>query len=71
MDWIYEMLYRIFLNQEQASRVQTRLDEEELKSRKLLQQIAKLEEQVTVMSQESDRKEEVGYFLLFYIILDC
>uniref|UniRef100_A0A671WCY4 Kinesin family member 15 n=1 Tax=Sparus aurata TaxID=8175 RepID=A0A671WCY4_SPAAU len=35
------------------------LNEEELKSSKLLQQIAKLEEQITLMSQESDLKDEV------------
>ncbi|XP_070776383.1 kinesin-like protein KIF15 [Enoplosus armatus] len=45
--------------QEQASRVQTQLNEEELKNSKLLQQIAKLEEQITVISQESDRKDEL------------
>ncbi|XP_047466800.1 kinesin-like protein KIF15-A isoform X2 [Mugil cephalus] len=45
--------------QEQASRVQVQLDEEEQKNRKLQQQIAKLEEQVTVISQESDRKDEL------------
>ncbi|XP_038584818.1 kinesin-like protein KIF15-A [Micropterus salmoides] len=45
--------------QEQASRVQTQLNEEELKNSKLLQQIAKLEEQITVLSQESDRKDEL------------
>ncbi|KAM3871379.1 kinesin-like protein KIF15 [Diretmus argenteus] len=44
--------------QEQASRVQTQLDEEELKNHKLLQQIAKLEEQIAMISQESNRKEE-------------
>uniref|UniRef100_A0A3P8U2B7 Kinesin family member 15 n=1 Tax=Amphiprion percula TaxID=161767 RepID=A0A3P8U2B7_AMPPE len=33
-------------------RVQTQLNEEELKNSKLLQQIAKLEEQITMMSQE-------------------
>uniref|UniRef100_A0A668AXD8 Kinesin family member 15 n=1 Tax=Myripristis murdjan TaxID=586833 RepID=A0A668AXD8_9TELE len=44
--------------QEQASRVQTQLDEEELKSNKLTQQITKLEEQIAVISQESDRKDE-------------
>lgn len=41
------------------SRVQTQLNEEELKNSKLQQQIAKLEEQITVMSQESDHKDEV------------
>uniref|UniRef100_A0A3Q4BG97 Kinesin motor domain-containing protein n=1 Tax=Mola mola TaxID=94237 RepID=A0A3Q4BG97_MOLML len=40
------------LVQEQASRVQTQLNEEELKNSKLLQQISKLEEQISVMSQE-------------------
>ncbi|XP_069571062.1 kinesin-like protein KIF15 [Brachyistius frenatus] len=44
--------------QDQGSRVQTQLNEEELKNSKLLQQIAKLEEQIAVMSQESDRKDE-------------
>ncbi|XP_042356608.1 kinesin-like protein KIF15-A [Plectropomus leopardus] len=45
--------------QEQVSRVQTQFNEEELKNSKLLQQIAKLEEQITVMSQESERKDEL------------
>ncbi|KAK6304480.1 hypothetical protein J4Q44_G00250660 [Coregonus suidteri] len=45
--------------QEQASQVQTRLDQEELKSRKLLQQIVKLEEQVTGMVEESRYKDEL------------
>uniref|UniRef100_A0AAQ5XES0 Kinesin motor domain-containing protein n=1 Tax=Amphiprion ocellaris TaxID=80972 RepID=A0AAQ5XES0_AMPOC len=44
--------------QDQASRVQTQLNEEELKNSKLLQQIAKLEEQITMMSQEADQKDE-------------
>ncbi|XP_053191642.1 kinesin-like protein KIF15-B [Scomber japonicus] len=44
--------------QEQASHVQTQLGEEEIKNSKLLQQIAKLEEQIAVISQESDRKDE-------------
>nr|XP_019940782.1 PREDICTED: kinesin-like protein KIF15 [Paralichthys olivaceus] len=44
--------------QEQTSRVQSHLNEEELKNSKLLQQIAKLEEQITVKSQESDQKDE-------------
>ncbi|XP_039992248.1 kinesin-like protein KIF15-A [Xiphias gladius] len=44
--------------QEQASCIQTQLNEEELKNSKLLQQIAKLEEQIAVISQESDRKDE-------------
>uniref|UniRef100_A0A1A8MXY7 Kinesin family member 15 n=1 Tax=Nothobranchius pienaari TaxID=704102 RepID=A0A1A8MXY7_9TELE len=45
--------------QEQASCVQTRLDEVELKNSKLLQQIAKLEEQIAMKSQECDHKEEL------------
>lgn len=45
--------------QEQASHVQSQLHEEELKNSKLLQQIAKLEEQITLISQESDRKDEL------------
>ncbi|TMS20952.1 Kinesin-like protein KIF15-A [Larimichthys crocea] len=45
--------------QEQTSRVQTQLNEEELKNSKLLQQIAKLEEQITVISQESVHKDEL------------
>ncbi|KAF7647426.1 hypothetical protein LDENG_00172690, partial [Lucifuga dentata] len=44
--------------QDHASRVQTQLDEEELKSSKLIQQIAKLEEQIVMMSQESYHKDE-------------
>ncbi|XP_033967309.1 kinesin-like protein KIF15 isoform X2 [Pseudochaenichthys georgianus] len=45
--------------QEQASHFQTQFNEEELKNSKLQQQIAKLEEQITVMSQESDHKDEL------------
>uniref|UniRef100_A0A672ZLN1 Kinesin-like protein n=1 Tax=Sphaeramia orbicularis TaxID=375764 RepID=A0A672ZLN1_9TELE len=45
--------------QEQAGNVQTQLDEVELKNSKLLQEIAKLEEQISVMSQESKEKDEV------------
>ncbi|XP_029983240.1 kinesin-like protein KIF15 isoform X2 [Sphaeramia orbicularis] len=44
--------------QEQAGNVQTQLDEVELKNSKLLQEIAKLEEQISVMSQESKEKDE-------------
>uniref|UniRef100_A0A8C7R8L3 Kinesin-like protein n=1 Tax=Oncorhynchus mykiss TaxID=8022 RepID=A0A8C7R8L3_ONCMY len=44
--------------QEQASQVQTLLDQEELKSMKLLQQIVKLEEQVTGMIEEFSCKDE-------------
>ncbi|KAI9515944.1 hypothetical protein NQZ68_020472 [Dissostichus eleginoides] len=45
--------------QEQASHFQTQFNEEEMKNSKLQQQIAKLEEQITVMSQESDHKDEL------------
>ncbi|XP_068195591.1 kinesin-like protein KIF15 [Antennarius striatus] len=45
--------------QEKSSHVQTLLNEEELKNHKLLQQIAKLEEQITLISQESDHKEQL------------
>uniref|UniRef100_A0A3P9PL32 Hyaluronan-mediated motility receptor C-terminal domain-containing protein n=1 Tax=Poecilia reticulata TaxID=8081 RepID=A0A3P9PL32_POERE len=45
--------------QDQVSRVQTQLNEEEMNNSKLLQQIAKLEEQIAVISQESDQKEKV------------
>lgn len=41
------------------SRVHAQLNEEELKNSKLLQQIAKLEEQITMLSQESGHKDEV------------
>ncbi|XP_077394978.1 kinesin-like protein KIF15 [Festucalex cinctus] len=44
--------------QEQASQVRAQLGEEELKNSKLMQQIAKLEEQIHVMTQESRQKEE-------------
>uniref|UniRef100_A0A3P8ZW28 Kinesin motor domain-containing protein n=1 Tax=Esox lucius TaxID=8010 RepID=A0A3P8ZW28_ESOLU len=47
------------LQLEQASLVQTRLDQEELKSRKLQQQIAMLEEQVTGLIEESNRKDQL------------
>lgn len=47
------------LLQEQANRVQGQLDEEQLKNRKLSQQMAKLEEDVVMMSQEADRKDEL------------
>uniref|UniRef100_A0A7N8X553 Kinesin family member 15 n=1 Tax=Mastacembelus armatus TaxID=205130 RepID=A0A7N8X553_9TELE len=49
--------------QEQASTVQTQLNEEELKNSKLLQEIAKLEEQITVLSQQCDHKDEVDHSL--------
>nr|XP_046268051.1 kinesin-like protein KIF15-A [Scatophagus argus] len=45
--------------QEQASRVQTQLNEKELENSRLLQQIAKLEEQITMISQESEQKDEL------------
>lgn len=40
------------------------MNEEELKNSKLLQEIAKLEEQVAVITQESDCKDEVEMFNL-------
>lgn len=40
------------------------MNEEELKNSKLLQEIAKLEEQVAVITQESDCKDEVEMFHL-------
>uniref|UniRef100_G3P071 Kinesin motor domain-containing protein n=1 Tax=Gasterosteus aculeatus aculeatus TaxID=481459 RepID=G3P071_GASAC len=45
--------------QEQACRAQTQFNEEELKNSKLSQQITKLEEQIALMSEECDRKDEV------------
>uniref|UniRef100_A0A669F5F7 Kinesin family member 15 n=1 Tax=Oreochromis niloticus TaxID=8128 RepID=A0A669F5F7_ORENI len=50
--------------QDQASRIQAQLNEEELKNSKLLQEIAKLEEQVAVITQETDHKDEVEIFNL-------
>ncbi|XP_032403994.1 LOW QUALITY PROTEIN: kinesin-like protein KIF15 [Xiphophorus hellerii] len=44
--------------QDQVSRVQTQLNEEEMNNSKLLKQIAKLEEQIAVISQESRQKGE-------------
>lgn len=51
--------------QEQASHVQTQLSEEELKNSGLLQQISKLEEQISALSQECDRKDEVEFHMLW------
>lgn len=45
--------------QEQALRVQGQLDEEEAKNRKLLQQMSKLEEQVTIATEKSNRTEQM------------
>ncbi|CAL8295806.1 unnamed protein product [Arctogadus glacialis] len=45
--------------QEQADRVQTQLAEEEMKGTKLLQQIAKLDEQAALMGQELGRKDQL------------
>ncbi|XP_040055964.2 kinesin-like protein KIF15 [Gasterosteus aculeatus] len=45
--------------QEQACRAQTQFNEEELKNSKLSQQITKLEEQIALMSEECDRKDEL------------
>lgn len=53
--------------QEQSSRVQSQLNDEEIKNSKLLQQIAKLEEQMAVMSQESEQKDEVIHVHLTHI----
>uniref|UniRef100_A0A672IGX6 Kinesin family member 15 n=1 Tax=Salarias fasciatus TaxID=181472 RepID=A0A672IGX6_SALFA len=44
--------------QENASHVQTQLNEEELKNNKLTQQIVKLEEQIVLMSQELESKDQ-------------
>ncbi|XP_062850951.1 kinesin-like protein KIF15 [Trichomycterus rosablanca] len=44
--------------QEQMNRLKSQLDGEETKNRKLLQQISKLEEQVSTATKESTRKEE-------------
>lgn len=51
-------------HQDQASRIQAQFNEEELKNSKLLQEIAKLEEQVAVITRESDCKDEVEIFNL-------
>ncbi|XP_046903869.1 kinesin-like protein KIF15-B [Hypomesus transpacificus] len=45
--------------QDQASRIQSQLDDEELQNRKLLQQITKLQEQVALMSEDSARQQEL------------
>lgn len=55
------LILSLISHQEQTSCVQTQLNEEELKNSKLLQQIAKLEEEITVISQESDHKNEVEF----------
>lgn len=47
------------LMQEQAVSVKSQLDEEEAKARKLLQQISKLEEQVSTAAEDSRRREEL------------
>uniref|UniRef100_A0A3B4BWJ8 Kinesin motor domain-containing protein n=1 Tax=Pygocentrus nattereri TaxID=42514 RepID=A0A3B4BWJ8_PYGNA len=44
--------------QDQISRVKGQLDEEEAKNMKLLQQISKLEEQVSTTTEQSTRREE-------------
>uniref|UniRef100_A0A672IGW1 Kinesin family member 15 n=1 Tax=Salarias fasciatus TaxID=181472 RepID=A0A672IGW1_SALFA len=51
--------------QENASHVQTQLNEEELKNNKLTQQIVKLEEQIVLMSQELESKDQ------HIIVLSC
>lgn len=40
--------------------LKSQLNEEEAKNRKLLQQIGKLEEQVTTVTEQSTRRDEVG-----------
>ncbi|XP_076841780.1 kinesin-like protein KIF15 isoform X2 [Brachyhypopomus gauderio] len=44
--------------QEQVSHLKGQLDEEEVKNRKLLQQISKLEEQVSTATEQSTRREQ-------------
>ncbi|KAK3554464.1 hypothetical protein QTP70_023490 [Hemibagrus guttatus] len=44
--------------QEQMTHLKSQLDEEEAKNRKLLQQISKLEEQVTTVTERSTRRDE-------------
>lgn len=44
------------------------LNEEELKNSKLLQQIFKLEEQISVMSQECAQKEQVCIYCFIKLI---
>lgn len=41
------------------------LNEEELKNSKLLQQISKLEEQISVLSKECAQKEQVFVYFFF------
>lgn len=64
---------RLISFQEQASKVQTQLNEEEMKNSRLVQQIAKLEEQMSVLSQQCDRKDEVGLAVLafHYAVASC
>uniref|UniRef100_A0A672IH02 Kinesin family member 15 n=1 Tax=Salarias fasciatus TaxID=181472 RepID=A0A672IH02_SALFA len=50
----------LICSQENASHVQTQLNEEELKNNKLTQQIVKLEEQIVLMSQELESKDQVA-----------
>uniref|UniRef100_A0A4W5RBZ9 Kinesin family member 15 n=1 Tax=Hucho hucho TaxID=62062 RepID=A0A4W5RBZ9_9TELE len=54
-----EMACEALTEELQQVQVQTLLDQEELKSRKLLQQIVKLEEQVTGMIEEFSCKDEL------------
>lgn len=42
--------------------LKSQVDEEEAKNRKLLQQISKLEEQVSTATEQSTRTAEVGTF---------
>uniref|UniRef100_A0A672IJE1 Kinesin family member 15 n=1 Tax=Salarias fasciatus TaxID=181472 RepID=A0A672IJE1_SALFA len=55
----------LICSQENASHVQTQLNEEELKNNKLTQQIVKLEEQIVLMSQELESKDQ------HIIVLSC
>ncbi|KAK7904386.1 hypothetical protein WMY93_016993 [Mugilogobius chulae] len=45
--------------QDQAGHVRSQLDEAELKNGKLLQEISRLEEQITLLSEESNSKDEL------------
>lgn len=58
--------------QEQASHVQTQLNEEAMKNSRLVQQITKLEEQISVLQLQCDRKDEVCIsFMLSDVFFYC
>ena len=57
---LVEHLLVVFYYQVFLSRLKGQLDEEEAKNMKLLQQISKLEEQVSTTMEQSTRREEVG-----------